>query len=599
MKQQKAPKTGQGGPRRHSLKWSMIGMVLFCWILPVLLIVAGAGVYIFNSLATQAQKNLQMSAETAAELVTTRMDAAMASSRKASYIPTIRDAWQSYQQTGEAVELYENVNLFLYQQYKYDEKFLNVMVTFLQDPTLSFYTTNVTAGGTMQGVRSYRETLEASLLARSATLGTSTAFVVEKGHVYLVRNLVDSAYQPYAVLAMELNSRLLFREMADLPGAGTSTLWLGGTPVPLVQGGPTLTPPAGSASGVKTTGQADGFVVGAQAARASYQLQWAAFVQPVGLRSQQGVALLALAAIFVLLLPMMGFVLRFFARKVTRPVDALIAAAGQIELGSFGVQVEQTALTSSEMGTLGDSFNSMSNTLLNQFEHIYKEELALRDARIMALQSQINPHFLNNTLEIINWEARMNGNLKVCRMLESLSTMLEAAMDRRHRPLVHLSEELMYADAYLYIIGERLGKRLTVQKQIDPELLDVMVPRLVLQPIMENAVEHGINPTQQGTITLRARRQGHWLLLEVENDGTMTQDDLARIRALLSDAPAQEGERSVSLGIRNVHQRLRILYGEESGLFVTITKKGNTLCSIKIDLDQGGQEYTIKTNLNH
>ena len=128
MKQQKAPKTGQSGPRRHSLKWSMIGMVLFCWILPVLLIVAGAGVYIFNSLATQAQKNLQMSAETATELVTTRMDAAMASSRKASYIPTIRDAWQSYQQTGEAVNLYENVNLFLYQQYKYDEKFLNVMV---------------------------------------------------------------------------------------------------------------------------------------------------------------------------------------------------------------------------------------------------------------------------------------------------------------------------------------------------------------------------------------------------------------------------------------------------------------------------------------
>ena len=78
MKQRKAPKTGRGGPRRHSLKWSMIGMVLFCWILPVLLIVAGAGVYIFNSLATQAQKNLQMSAETATELVTTRMDAAMA-----------------------------------------------------------------------------------------------------------------------------------------------------------------------------------------------------------------------------------------------------------------------------------------------------------------------------------------------------------------------------------------------------------------------------------------------------------------------------------------------------------------------------------------
>ena len=121
----------------------------------------------------------------------------------------------------------------------------------------------------------------------------------------------------------------------------------------------------------------------------------------------------------------------------------------------------------------------MSGQLQSQFEHIYREELALRDARIMALQSQINPHFLNNTLEIINWEARMAGDVKVCGMLEALSTILTAAMDRDKRATVHLSQELMYVDAYLYIIKERLGKRLTVHKQIDPDTCLLYTSRCV------------------------------------------------------------------------------------------------------------------------
>ena len=130
--------------------------------------------------------------------------------------------------------------------------------------------------------------------------------------------------------------------------------------------------------------------------------------------------------------------------------------------------------------------------------------IAQKESEYLALQNQINPHFLNNTLEIINWEARLADDVKVCQMLEALSTMLSAAMDRKHRPLIHLSEEMMYVDAYLFIIRERLGKRLTVEKEISPETLDCYVPRLVLQPLLENAVEHGINPVQKGTIIVRA-----------------------------------------------------------------------------------------------
>lgn len=368
-------------------------MVLACWVLPVLLIVGGAGGYILHIIAAQAQSSLRLTSENAMDLVTTRMDAAMASSRKASTIPAIREAWQRYTQDGEAVALYEDVNLFLYQQYKYDEKFLNVVVTFLDEPSLSFYTTNVAAGGTAQGVRKYRQYLESDVLAQSAALGTSTAFVQQEGHLYLVRNLVDAAYRPYAVLAMEVNGRVLFPELQNLAGAQAVDVWLNGTCLPLTEPAGSagaasagsaaladsapaagtaapqntqaaalvppagsaapqnaqaaaLSPPAGTADGLWVQRCAGGFCVQARAARPAYTLSLAAQVEPADLRRQQRAAALALAALAALLAPLLGFVLRFFRRKVTQPVDALVAAAGQIEQGSFGVQVEPAALTS-------------------------------------------------------------------------------------------------------------------------------------------------------------------------------------------------------------------------------------------------------------
>lgn len=198
-------------------------------------------------------------------------------------------------------------------------------------------------------------------------------------------------------------------------------------------------------------------------------LEYIVYSDTAAMRAQLRSTALLLAALLAALLPLMGAVIAFLYRKVNRPIVTLSGASAHIEQGEFGIQVDAGRLGSKEFAYLGNSFNAMSDKLKNQFERIYKEELALRDAKIMALQSQINPHFLNNTLEIINWEARLADDVKVCQMLEALSTMLNAAMDRKHRPLIHLSEEMMYVDAYLFIIRERLGKRLTVEKKISPK----------------------------------------------------------------------------------------------------------------------------------
>ncbi len=120
-------------------------------------------------------------------------------------------------------------------------------------------------------------------------------------------------------------------------------------------------------------------------------------------------------------------------------------------------------------------------------------------------------------------------------------------------------------------------------------LIDLYVPRLVLQPIIENAVEHGIQPQQKGVISIRIYREENNLIFEVENDGVMTPEDEKRIERLLSDDYDAANESANSLGIRNVNQRLKIIYGENSGLTIKINRKGHAVSRIIIAIDQSKQ----------
>ncbi len=199
----------------------------------------------------------------------------------------------------------------------------------------------------------------------------------------------------------------------------------------------------------------------------------------------------------------------------------------------------------------------------------------------MALQSQINPHFLNNTLEIINWEARLNGNYKVSGMIEALSTMLGETMNRREAQFHSVAEEMAYADAYLYIISQRFGAKFRCEEKIDERLLNVQVPRLIIQPIVENAVEHGMDITEQGRLEVRLfTREDRYLCIEVEDNGHLTEEDRKRIDRILSQDIELAKEKRVSLGIRNVDQRLKMIYGADCGLFIESNEEDHTVSTI-------------------
>lgn len=165
-------------------------------------------------------------------------------------------------------------------------------------------------------------------------------------------------------------------------------------------------------------------------------------------------------------------------------------------------------------------------------------------------------------------------------MIEALSNMLDAAMDRRRRPLVRLAEEMGYVNSYLYITKERLGKRLTVEMDLPEELMDYLVPRLIFQPVVENAVEHGVVPNGSGTIRIRAYHDGQYLYLEAVNGGGLSAADKERVARLLDPKYNTGKEPAGNLGIANVNQRLRILYGEPCGLTITEDENHNVVAKL-------------------
>lgn len=225
----------------------------------------------------------------------------------------------------------------------------------------------------------------------------------------------------------------------------------------------------------------------------------------------------------------------------------------------------------------------MSTELKNQFDRLFYEQQALQQAKIKALQSQINPHFLNNTLEIINWEARLADDERVCSMIEALSTMLDAAIGRDGRSEIALREELEYVDAYLYITRERLGDKLTVERRVDPAMLECSIPRLMLQPIIENAVEHDLSKNG-GLLSLRTYIKEEKLYFEVEHDGAISSEGWESIKASLAapnvaEIPPMRG----SVGLRNVNQRLKLMYGEDYTFTITQPKDERILAQIVLN----------------
>ncbi len=299
---------------------------------------------------------------------------------------------------------------------------------------------------------------------------------------------------------------------------------------------------------------------------------------------------LLLAVILCCMVPFVLFTGYILTVHVSRPMRELIDGAKHLEDGDFGYTVDEKCAKNRDFLSLVDSFNAMSGRVEYYFNTVYKEKLAKKDAQLAALQAQINPHFLNNTLEMMNWQARMNGDIETSRMIEALGIVLDSSMSRNNDRTVCLKEELRCADAFLYIMSMRFGQRLKVEKLVDSSLYLLQVPQLILQPLLENAIKHGIEKIGSGTIWVNIYDQQQTVCIDVINTSRqMGEQEIENINAIIQGRHEIDHSKPgahKSIGIYNVNRRVQLIYGEKYGLKVFLEGGNHFVSRITIPMPQ-------------
>lgn len=202
-------------------------------------------------------------------------------------------------------------------------------------------------------------------------------------------------------------------------------------------------------------------------------------------------------------------------------------------------------------------------------------------AEMSALQNQINPHFLYNTLDTIRGQALMDGSTTVADMAEALSVLFRYSISNNGQ-LVSLRDELYCVDKYISIQQIRFRGRFQMEKKIDPELLDCLIPRLTLEPIVENAIFHGLESTTSGgTITITVNNCGEYMVINIGDNGIgIDEEALTRINEYLQDEKVYTGRvatgHGLGIALVNVNKRIRLTFGKAYGLSVSSVPRMGT-----------------------
>jgi sensor histidine kinase YesM len=274
-----------------------------------------------------------------------------------------------------------------------------------------------------------------------------------------------------------------------------------------------------------------------------------------------------------------------FASGITRPILALSLAAKKIAQGNYDNPVE--IITNDEISFLARTFNHMRINIkhsITEIQHnaqlendLQEHKLRLKENELRSLQSQINPHFLFNTLNILAKKAYLEGAEETSDLISSVAGLLRYNLKRLDSP-VTLRDELHVLDEYLIIQKARFNDRIQYRKEVtDDRCLQLQIPNLTLQPFVENAVIHAIEPSERGgCITIRAFTEADHVIIEISDDGLgMGQE---RINSIIDNSiEGQEQGHSSGIGIGNVMHRLRLFYGVQDVVQI-ISAPGEGTC---------------------
>ena len=245
------------------------------------------------------------------------------------------------------------------------------------------------------------------------------------------------------------------------------------------------------------------------------------------------------------------------ARHITRPVSRLDKAIAKVKDGDLSIQVK--VKTNDELGRLTESFNQMVKDLKRYLEDRVQRQKDLNETTLRLYQTQLNPHFLYNTLDTIKWSAKIHQIPEIAVLAENLAVILRKSISSK--PFIQLREELDTIESYIKIQKIRFAGRFLYETEVPDMLEDCVIPKMILQPLVENAIIHGLDGCANGYICIYAAQKDGILRISVTDDGCgMGQEMLDWMN---SPNPAK---RDGHLGLYNVIQILKLYYGEEYGI---------------------------------
>ncbi|HYE11087.1 MAG TPA: sensor histidine kinase [Patescibacteria group bacterium] len=252
----------------------------------------------------------------------------------------------------------------------------------------------------------------------------------------------------------------------------------------------------------------------------------------------------------------------FFSFRYTEPMMKMMSVIKKVEQGDLTARTE--VQSNDEVGQLGHSLNNMIGEMQVLIDQLIREEKEKKEVELEALHAQINPHFLYNTLNTIKWMAKIEGNSGVSKAITALVKLLRISTNLG-RDMISLREEIDYVMNYLVIQKLRFSKAINIVYDIDENCMNLTLPKLILQPIVENSIIYGMEDEQHElNIEIRASIKEQQLIIEIYDDGPGIEDEILK-NILTKDS---NKNRFSKVGLNNVNQRIKLYCGSEFGLEV-------------------------------
>ena len=288
-----------------------------------------------------------------------------------------------------------------------------------------------------------------------------------------------------------------------------------------------------------------------------------------------GLFLWITAGVMLVVLIISFFCIRLATSRITQPTQELLKSMKT--LGKDDKYPRVKVVTKDEIGMIGTEYNKMAENIETLIEKVYKMELTQKQAELEFLQMQINPHFLYNALDTISWMALEKGDMDISEMTIALAELLRATIQKES--FIPLEEEMKTVKDYLLIQKERFGEKVSVHYAVNPETMECQVPNFILQPLIENAIIHGLEPKiGKGTLNISIQIQEERLFFVIEDDGVgMDEKEI-----LFLYQKCRENDTKKSIGLKNVYRRLLLCYGEGSLLHIAGEKGVGTRISFSI-----------------